>query len=140
MPAICLIQIHGNVAPSANTFMNKRTERLRGDITCLAQWPCLSPGVCGHLAGAVGADDQDAAARQPPGQVEEQAERGAIHPLHVVEQQDEGLLPCQGVQHARHLLEQGNRLQCSFLPGLCLLCQSVEPGTLQKAAGYERLA
>ena len=66
----------------------------------------LSISPDGHLLGAVGAHDQDAAARQLPAQVEEQADRAQVRPLQVVHHQQQWDLARQGLQHPGVLLEE----------------------------------
>ncbi len=77
----------------------------------------------------VGSQDQDAASRQAPAQVEQQADRRRIRPLQVVEGQQERMGFRQDAQHVGELLEQTALLQ--VLSCTCLLSDRFLEPTLQ---------
>ncbi len=60
----------------------------------------------GHLLGPIGPQDEDAAPRQPAPQVEEQADRAGIGPLQIIQNQEQGMLPRQRLQHVGDLLKE----------------------------------
>ena len=58
------------------------------------------------LGGAVGADDQDRGARDPPSEMQEEPGGAAVQPVQVVEDEDQGPPRRQGQQHAAVAVHQ----------------------------------
>jgi hypothetical protein len=81
-----------------------------------------------HLLGTVSAGDHDPAVRirQPPAQVEQQANRRGVRPLQVVQDQQQWLFLRDGAQHIGDLLEE---VALFHVLRTCLLTLEVFPQT-----------
>ena len=64
------------------------------------------PAAHRHVRWPVDTHDQDAAALESPSQVKEQADRTVVHPLQVVKDQQQGMLPGQGDEKPYDLLKE----------------------------------
>jgi hypothetical protein len=105
LPVLSLAQIHLDVAKVALELVDDGLEGMSFLSSCDRRARRRAP--LGYFSRAVGPHDQDSATLYPPPQVEEQADGAAIHPLQVVQHQQQWPLACQPPQYSGVLLKQG---------------------------------
>ena len=77
---------------------------------CLASAEGRSDGI-----RPVGGDHQNPAARQAPAEMEEEADRTGVGPLHIIQEQEQRVIACQELQDTRDLFKEIGLLEGGLL-------------------------
>ena len=108
-PAIRPVQLDHDVALLATQLIDDGRERVTRQ---LARAGVAAPQADGR--GAVCAENEEPAAAQFPAEVGEKGRARVVHPVQVVEEEEQGLLPADRSQGPQQLVEQGalRRVPC----------------------------
>jgi len=99
--AVRTIEVDEDLALEAAQLIDSRGQRVAGDLA----GPRVAPAECDGCR-AVRAEDEQAAVAELAAQAEEKGRGGLVYPLQVIEEQEHGLLPCDGGQGADQLIKE----------------------------------